>query len=784
MRHNPPRIIIPYQPHIYRLIVFVSCIILYSNHSDAQIDCELNDVTATITLVDGAEIISGSSTIFAAAPRGEETFGNPLEIRARNCGEITLEITLSYFWVQGLFDIAWIHGVSFDASDGWSSAAAGELGEGWDYYDEITGDCSNNTYRDGYFYDPCNPLFNYESSCSCREFFIIAVECDECESPEDNWGIDCSGNGCQDFTFRLTYCPSVTGDLEEEVSFFLTNDGESGSWEAAIGCFYKVTYPVIIKSAGVAVNEDAYGPDCPGTCYTLDAGEGCDGYIWSTGETSQSIEVCPDSNSDYQVTVTSCGPDLVGVFPVIVEECFDANAGELTINHSECPQEGVEVLLNDGNSLDPFDNITFYTNSDDIILEILTESDFGAFECGDYLFYNFNYDTEENGIQLPEVGMSILDIQDQGTCCDLSEPFLVEFIDNEIPMFLDPPQDVTISCFHENIEIPMLEWIDNCTTGGSTLGIIDDNTDFCSGGQTSITWIIIDECGNTNSHTQNLTYTVPPRPQLTGTLPVDIIISCADEFPMNAIITYSNSASDLNCLFEGEIISMDFIPEDCNTEDVIRTWSYSDVCGNQLFYSQRISYAEVSDVEFLGSLPEDITVNCMEILPDMEPLLYSNNADQENCLIEGEIEGIQIGTQDDCNAESVSRIWEISIPCGNTISHTQLITLVKDSVPPTIVSDADLYIPNIISINENPPNNKFIIFANEEVEQIDELSIYSRWGELVFSQNNFQPNDEQSGWDGSMDGKMPQAGVYIFYIEVKLQDGNTVIETGNITIMD
>ena len=43
-----------------------------------------------------------------------------------------------------------------------------------------------------------------------------------------------------------------------------------------------------------------------------------------------------------------------------------------------------------------------------------------------------------------------------------------------------------------------------------------------------------------------------------------------------------------------------------------------------------------------------------------------------------------------------------------------------------------------------------------------EMTIWNRWGELIF-----QSNDFQIGWDGTKDGVKVQNGAYVYNIQIK-----------------
>ena len=114
--------------------------------------CELCDISAKITAIENATIVDGNSRISGNVQAGATKTGSPMKIEATGCGVITLQIEVDFNWGQGE-SIAWIHGISYDSSNGWSAAEGVNPGEGWIFVDSITGVCSSNTYGPGFFWD-------------------------------------------------------------------------------------------------------------------------------------------------------------------------------------------------------------------------------------------------------------------------------------------------------------------------------------------------------------------------------------------------------------------------------------------------------------------------------------------------------------------------------------------------------------------------------------------------------------------------------------------------------
>jgi len=100
-----------------------------------------------------------------------------------------------------------------------------------------------------------------------------------------------------------------------------------------------------------------------------------------------------------------------------------------------------------------------------------------------------------------------------------------------------------------------------------------------------------------------------------------------------------------------------------------------------------------------------------------------------------------------------------------------------------VVPETEIYIPNVFSPNGDDYNDFFTLYANERVELVTKLSVYDRWGELVFQRQQFDPNDESAGWDGTFRGKELMPSIYVYSLEVLLANGEKEILSGNVTLV-
>lgn len=106
-----------------------------------------------------------------------------------------------------------------------------------------------------------------------------------------------------------------------------------------------------------------------------------------------------------------------------------------------------------------------------------------------------------------------------------------------------------------------------------------------------------------------------------------------------------------------------------------------------------------------------------------------------------------------------------------------------DSVRVDVLDRRRVYVPNVFSPNDDGNNDYFTVFGGPEVRQILSLSVWSRWGELVFSAHDTTPNEERAGWDGQLGGKLLPAGVFFWTASVDFVDGRRAQYQGDVTII-
>lgn len=94
-----------------------------------------------------------------------------------------------------------------------------------------------------------------------------------------------------------------------------------------------------------------------------------------------------------------------------------------------------------------------------------------------------------------------------------------------------------------------------------------------------------------------------------------------------------------------------------------------------------------------------------------------------------------------------------------------------------------LYFPNVFAPESEGANEAWYISASTGVREIRSLQIFNYWGEELFRQNHFPPNDPLLGWRGNFRGKKLLPGVYVFLTEILRVDGQTEWHSGDITLV-
>jgi len=96
-----------------------------------------------------------------------------------------------------------------------------------------------------------------------------------------------------------------------------------------------------------------------------------------------------------------------------------------------------------------------------------------------------------------------------------------------------------------------------------------------------------------------------------------------------------------------------------------------------------------------------------------------------------------------------------------------------------------IYIPNVISHQEQNPDDLFRIFTHPRYQaSVLQYRIYDRWGELVYISENFSIHTrDKFFWDGRFNGKDAEQDAYTYLIEVRHPNSEVEMFAGSVMLL-
>ncbi len=98
------------------------------------------------------------------------------------------------------------------------------------------------------------------------------------------------------------------------------------------------------------------------------------------------------------------------------------------------------------------------------------------------------------------------------------------------------------------------------------------------------------------------------------------------------------------------------------------------------------------------------------------------------------------------------------------------------------VFDVAVFVPNTFTPNGDQINDLFFAYGSDLVSIVS-MRIFDRWGEEIYFAENISALNPSQGWDGTYRGKLLNEGVYVYMIEVLLEEGVKQQINGNVTII-
>ena len=99
-----------------------------------------------------------------------------------------------------------------------------------------------------------------------------------------------------------------------------------------------------------------------------------------------------------------------------------------------------------------------------------------------------------------------------------------------------------------------------------------------------------------------------------------------------------------------------------------------------------------------------------------------------------------------------------------------------------ICSGGNLFIPNTFSPNNDGRNDLFYP-KGTGISRIKSMTVYNRWGEVVFSRTDFAANSPEAGWNGTFKGQQLSSDVYVYTCEVVCLNNEVLTYKGDIALL-
>ena len=87
------------------------------------------------------------------------------------------------------------------------------------------------------------------------------------------------------------------------------------------------------------------------------------------------------------------------------------------------------------------------------------------------------------------------------------------------------------------------------------------------------------------------------------------------------------------------------------------------------------------------------------------------------------------------------------------------------------------------------------VHADNEIKHISSIQNIGKYGDKYYfmdfdetetnmmSSSDFESDDIDIGWDGKYKGRSLDTGVYIYYVNVEFQNKETLVKTGDLTLI-
>ncbi|WP_308992823.1 gliding motility-associated C-terminal domain-containing protein [Mariniflexile litorale] len=362
--------------------------------------------------------------------------------------------------------------------------------------------------------------------------------------------------------------------------------------------------------------------------------------------------------------------------------------------------------------------------------------------------------------------------------------------DTKAPTFVGtlPINTVTVECD----AVPVAEVLtatDNCGTAPVTVKDVITTGDCPNNYIITRTWTATDECGLTTIHTQIITVQDTKAPLPSTTFDEVLNVSCTN-IPDAPALTFTD-----NCTSESNIIvvfneTSTFVDNVLNDYEIVRTWTVSDECGNDIVYKQTLFVALdeiITDIVAEDRCFDDGIVNLNDIISSS----LNTNGTWE--LIEGNPAATLSGSifnpttlelSPDFLPQSGGIDYEFRYTTTDAgcVSITNVTMNINADCVVLPCGENDIVISKAVTPNGDAYNESFDITGIDLCGFTADVKIFNRWGALIFESNSYTVGENMGDWKGTASKKSIGASGTVpngtYYYIVTLKDSGLAPFTG------
>ena len=510
---------------------------------------------------------------------------------------------------------------------------------------------------------------------------------------------------------------------------------------------------------------DADNPQIINDWIALGTGMDADGSVLIPATNFNSADIAAIDDCDGMVTVTFEINDACGNTPqcdqlILVEDTTPPTA--------ICPPD-ITVNATDPNAVDLANN---WLSMNDATDNCSTATALNGF---------FIPNTLCNSDEITEVEFYAMDV------CGLRDTCVSTLTINQDMPTINCPERLQLQCGADDNDMQIAAWqaaftgMDNSGTvltpiqrGGTTIDLPND----CQSTNT-FTFFVADNCGREDTCLVSIIQRDTLAPDVTNCpAPLSISVETTDLIAQVDAWLASYTALDgcdpLGALPPTNDYNLDIEPFDCGAMQNVVFFA-EDACGN--IDSSCVSTIDVfNELEVAISCPDPILLKCNSGTLEQDIQLFLNDFEVESMDTWEVQTDLDISSVDTECSEPITQLVTFTLMdrCGNPDECTSSIEFIPA---------ASLYIPEIFRPSASGDDRFFSIRSNIAIETISSFRIYSRWGDLMYEREDFDPNLEQ-GWDGRSALGNHVQGVYAYRIHYFDIFGNEFEEVGSLTLIE